>query len=109
MKQDSEVKLYMQARKAGKSQKLAAAKAGMSERTGRKYERMGKLPSQLKQPRTWLTRQNPFEQDWEWVIAQLERDPALQATTLLARLMEQHPGRYRPSQIGTLSRISWRT
>src|SRR5690348_13247959 len=46
MKQDSEVKLYMQARKAGKSQKLAAAKAGMSERTGRKYEQLGKLPSQ---------------------------------------------------------------
>jgi hypothetical protein len=60
MKKDSEVKLYMQARKAGKTQKLAAAKAGMSERTGRKYEQMGKLPSQLKQPRTWLTRKNPI-------------------------------------------------
>jgi hypothetical protein len=110
MKQDSEVKLYMQARKAGKTQKLAAAKAGMSERTGRKYEQMGKLPSQLKQPRTWLTRQNPFEQDWDWVTAQLERDPALQATTLLALLIEQHPGRYRPTQIVTLRRhiAKWR-
>lgn len=61
MKQESEIKLSMQARKAGKTQKLAAAKAGMSERTGRKYERRSKLPSQLKQPRTWLTRKNPFE------------------------------------------------
>ena len=76
MKKDSEVKLYMQARKTGKSQKLASAAAGMSERTGRKYERMGTLPSQLKQPRTWLTRKNPFEQDWEWVVAQLERTRA---------------------------------
>jgi hypothetical protein len=110
MKKDSEVKLYMQARKVGKSQKLAAAKAGMSERTGRKYERLGKLPSQLKQPRTWLTRKNPFEQDWDWIVAQLERDPALQATTLLALLIEQYPGRYRPTQIVTLRRhiAKWR-
>jgi hypothetical protein len=50
MKKDSEVKLYIQVRKAGKTQKLAAAKAGMSERAGRKYEQLGKLPSQLKQP-----------------------------------------------------------
>jgi hypothetical protein len=110
MKKDSEVKLYMQARKTGKSQKLAAAAAGMSERTGRKYERMGTLPSQLKQPRTWLTRKNPFEQDWDWVVAQLEHDPALQATTLLALLIEQHPDRYRPTQIVTLRRhiARWR-
>lgn len=110
MKQDSEGKLYMQARKAGTSQKLAAAQAGMSERTGRTYERMGTQPSQLKQPRTWLTRKNPFEQDWEWVVAQLERDPALQATTLLALLIEEHPGRYRPTQIVTLRRhiARWR-
>lgn len=110
MKKDSEVKRYMQARKAGKTQKLAAAQAGMSERTGRKYERLGTLPSQLKQPRTWLTRKNPFEQDWDWVTAQLERDPALQATTLLALLIEQHPGRYRPTQIVTLRRhiAKWR-
>jgi hypothetical protein len=110
MKKDSEVKLYMQARKTGKSQKLAAAAAGMSERTGRKYERKGTLPSQLKQPRTWLTRKNPFEQDWDWVVAQLEHDPALQATTLLALLIEQHPDRYRPTQIVTLRRhiARWR-
>src|SRR5947207_15599492 len=110
MKKDSEVKLYMQARKTGKSQKLAAAAAEMSERTGRKYERMGTLPSQLKQPRTWLTRKNPFEQDWDWVVSQLERDPALQATTLLALLIEQHPDRYRPTQIVTLRRhiAKWR-
>ena len=110
MKKNSEVKLYMQARKAGKTQKLAAAQVGMSERTGRKYEQLGKLPSQLKQPRTWLTRPNPFEQDWDWVVAQLERDPALQATTLLALLIEQHPGRYRLTQIVTLRRhiARWR-
>lgn len=76
MKQDTEVKLYMQERRKGTAQRIAAARAGMSERTARKYEKAGQLPSQLKRPHTWATRQNPFEQDWEWVVEQLKRDPA---------------------------------
>jgi len=44
------------------------------------------------------------------VVAQLERDPALQAATLFALLCEKHPGRYRPTQDRTLRRHSarWR-
>ena len=87
MKNDHAVKLYMSERRKGNSQRVAAARAGMSERTARKYERAGKLPSELKRPHTWQTRTNPFEQDWPWVVEQLERDPALQASTLFARLV----------------------
>jgi hypothetical protein len=83
MKNDFEVKLYMSERSKGKTQRQAAARAGMSERTARKYERAGKLPSELKRPHDWQTRKNPFEEDWPWVVEQLERDPALQASTLL--------------------------
>src|SRR5215831_5105299 len=110
MKKDTEVKLYRQVRRTGLSQRRAAAKAGLSERTARKYERAGKLPSQLKQPRTWRTRANPFEEDWPWVIEQLERDPALQGTTLFALVCARHPGRYRPTQMRTLQRqiATWR-
>src|SRR6266581_3074080 len=110
MKNDSEVKLYMFERSKGKSQRLAAARAGMSERTARKYERAGKLPSELKRPHDWKTRTDPFEQDWPWVVEQLERDPALQASTLFALLCEKHPGRYRPTQDRTLRRhiARWR-
>ena len=110
MKKDTEVKLYMQVRRTGLSQRRAAAKAGMSERTARKYERAGKLPSQMKQPRTWRTRANPFEEDWPWVVEHLERDPALQGTTLFALVCERHPGRYRPTQMRTLQRqiATWR-
>lgn len=50
MKKDTEVKVYMQERRKGQSQRVAAARAGMSERTARKYERAGKFPSQLKMP-----------------------------------------------------------
>jgi hypothetical protein len=100
----------MSQRQKGISQKVAAARAGMSERTARKYEQAGKLPSELKRPHDWQTRPNPFEEDWPWVVEQLERDPALQSTTLFALLCEKHPGRYRPSQDRTLRRhiARWR-
>jgi hypothetical protein len=110
MKNDFEVKLYMSLRHKGLPQKQAAARAGMSERTARKYEQAGALPSVLKRPHDWQTRANPFEEDWPWVVEQLERDPALQATTLFALLCEKHPDRYRPTQDRTLRRhiARWR-
>src|SRR5258708_25678581 len=104
MKKDAEVIRYMKERHKGTTKRVAAARAGMSERTARKYERAGKLPSQLKRPRTWRTRVNPFEEDWAWVVEQLERDPAIQSTTLFALLCERHPERYRPTQDRTLRR-----
>src|SRR5919205_3479823 len=103
MKTDHEVRRMMNERKKGKTQEQAAARAGMSVRTARKYERLAQLPSQLKQPRG-RTRPNPFELDWPWVQAQLERDPALQVKTLFDELCLLHPGRYQPSQLRTLQR-----
>jgi hypothetical protein len=91
----------MQERKKGMEQRVAAARAGMSERTARKYEHTGKLPSQLKRTHDWNTRQNPFEEDWPWVVSQLERDAALQGATLFALLCERHPGQYQSTQVRT--------
>jgi transcriptional regulator with XRE-family HTH domain len=84
MKTDGEIKLLREERRKGASQKLAAARTGMSERTARKYEHAGKLPSQMKEPRAHRTRENPFSLDWPWVEEQLKRGPALQAKTLFA-------------------------
>ncbi len=86
------------------TQRVAAARAGIGERTARKYEQAAALPSQLKGPHDWKTRIDPFEEDWPWVVSQLERDPALQGSTLFALLCERHPGRYRPTQVRTLQR-----
>lgn len=110
MKKDGEIKLLRKERAKGVSQKVAAARTGMSERTVRKYERAGKLPSQLKQPRVYRTRENPFAQDWSWVETQLHRDPALQSKTLFALLCEAFPGRYQEGQLRTLQRQvqAWR-
>ena len=64
MKKDTEIRLYLQERKKGMTQRVAAARAGIAERTARRYERAGALPSQLKRPHGWKTRLDPFEQDW---------------------------------------------
>jgi hypothetical protein len=100
----------MRIRSKGTSQEKAAAAAGMSASTARRYERAGKLPSELKTPHDWSSRPNPFAEDWPWVVEQLERDRALQATTLFRLLCEVHPGRYLPSQLRTLQRhiAAWR-
>ena len=110
MKKDGEIKLLLNERAKGTTQKLAAARTGMSERTARKYERAGKLPSQMKKPRAHRTRENPFAADWPWVAAQIEEDPALQVKTLFALLCEAFPGRYQEGQLRTLQRHvqAWR-
>jgi hypothetical protein len=110
MKSDAEVVLMKRERAKGRTQEQAAARAGMGVVTARKYEHLGKLPSQLNAPRDYRTRPNPFEEDWVWVAAEIQRDPALQATTLFALLAEQHPGRYQAGQLRTLQRqiVVWK-
>jgi len=104
MKSDAEVRLMKRERSKGKTQEQAAARAGMSVRTLRSYERGGKLPSEAKEPRDYRTRANPFATDWPWITAELERDAALQATTLFALLARQDPTRYAHGQLRTLQR-----
>ncbi len=111
MKTDAHVQKYMTERAKGVGQEVAALRADMSVKTGRKYERLQQLPSAMKARRTWRSREDPFAEDWPWVVEQLERDAALQATTLFALLCSQHPERYHPTQLRTLQRhiATWRT
>ncbi len=110
MKTDAEVRRMIKERATGKTQEQVAARTDMSVRTLRRYEHAGTLPSQLKRPRTYQTRPNPFADAWPWVADQLARDPALQATTLFALLCDRHPGRYQALQLRTLQRhiAAWR-
>ena len=90
----------------GKTQETAAAKAGMSVRSARKWQ-SGPLPSETKRERTWRTRPDPFDGVWEEEIEPLLRgDPKgkLKATTIIEWLEEQHPGRFSASQLRTLQR-----
>jgi hypothetical protein len=88
----------------------AAAKAGMDEKTARKYRNSGKLPSECRQPHDWRTRKDPFEEAWEWVRGHLELEPGLEAKTLFAALQRESPGRYADGQLRTLQRRikTWR-
>ena len=69
----------------GKTQETAAAKAGMSVRSARKWQ-SGPLPSQAKPEHRWRTRPDPFDGVWEDEIEPLLRnDPTgqLKATTII--------------------------
>jgi transposase len=90
----------------GKSQESAAAAAGMSVRTARKWESAGALPSATKTPRGWRTRSDPFDGVWD----EEDEDRILQATTLIELLEGRYPGRFGPGQVRTLQRRmrNWR-
>jgi hypothetical protein len=83
---------------------VAAMKADMDPKTARKYVTMGKLPSEMKTPRDWRTRPDPFEEHWAEVTAMLRDAPGLEAKTVFEVLSEKYPGRYEPGQLRTLQR-----
>jgi len=82
----------------------AAMKADMDRKTARKYVAAGKLPSELKQPRDWRTRPDPFEAHWPDIEARLRETPEFEAKTLFDLLQQQYPGRYEDGQLRTLQR-----
>jgi len=83
---------------------IAAIKAAMDEKTARKYSKLGKLPSELEQPHTWRTRQDPFEDSWDGIKSILEINPGLEAKTIFEDLQRRTPGRFADGQLRTLQR-----
>jgi len=57
---DTQVRRLMKLMQTQKSLALAAAKAGMDEKTARKYRNLGRLPSEVRAAHTWRTRDDPF-------------------------------------------------
>ncbi len=82
----------------------AAMKADMDRKTARRYLTAAKLPTEMKQPRTWRTRPDPFAEDWPWVTEMLATTPGLQALTVLELLTLKRPGRYDETHLRTLQR-----
>lgn len=82
----------------------AAMKAGMDRKTARRYRDAGKLPSELRQPRWWKTRTDPFAEDWPAVAQMLAGTPGLEAQTVLELLKEKQPERYHDGHLRTLQR-----
>ncbi len=108
---DAQVRIIMRERRKGRTQEQAAASANLSSRkTVAKYERLGKLPSELRQTRHYRTRQDAFAEDWPTVENMLKDAPSLEAKAVFEWLCEQHPGRYKPGQLRTFQRhvAMWR-
>jgi hypothetical protein len=90
----------------GKTQESAAAAAGISERSARRWKK-GSYPSQRKKPHTWRTREDPFVEVFDAEIVPLleaDRRGVLEATTILAELQRRHPGEFIYGQLRTLQR-----
>jgi hypothetical protein len=107
---DRQYRRLMKLMNQEKTLAAAAAKAGMDEKTARKYREVGQLPSELAKPHTWRTRRDPFEEVWPSVVPFLENNDGLQAKTLFEWLQREHPGQFQDGQLRTLQRRikTWR-
>jgi len=101
---DQQVRKLMTLNQTEQTFSTAAAKAGMSENTARKYRDSGTLPSQTTIARTWRTRPDPFEAVWDQIQAQLVNNPGLEAKTLFEWLQRENPGQYQDGQLRSLQR-----
>jgi hypothetical protein len=102
---DQQYRYYMSLRNSGHNQIQSSAKAKFSERTGRRMERQGLLPSQ-RQKKIWKTRKDPFAAVWESVLVPLLKvNPSLNSVTLLEYLQEHYtPEVYPDCLLRTLQR-----
>jgi hypothetical protein len=104
MMTDQQVKRLWRALSSGKTLARSADKAGMDEKTARKYRLLGRLPSEVAPQRTWRTRSDCFTEVWPEVFDQLQAAPGLEAKTLFVWLQGKHPGRFDNSQLRSFQR-----
>src|SRR5712691_4351596 len=83
---------------------VAAAKAGMDEKTARKWRRLGHLPSEPREGRQYRTRLDPFAGVWGEIEQLLERDASVEAKTIFDYLCRQDPEQFQEMQLRTLQR-----
>ena len=101
---DAQVRRLMKLNQSEDTLSLAAAKAGMDEKTARKYRQAGRLPSQLRVEHTWRTRPDAFEEVWSMLEGMLGINSGLEAKTLFEHLQREHPGRFQDGELRTLQR-----
>ncbi len=93
----------MKHRTSGLTQEAAAAKTGISIRSGRRIEKGQHGPRE--EPRVWRTRADPLAEVWTSELEPLlAREPSLTGLTLLEYLDDNYPGRFSDSVLRTLQR-----
>jgi hypothetical protein len=101
---DQQVRRLRKLMHTEKGKAAAADKACMDEKTARKYMRLDRLPSEVKEEHTWRTREDPFAEVWEEVRKKLVINSGLEAKTLFEYLQRRYPGRFADGQLRTLQR-----
>ena len=98
-----QIRLFMRSEQEGKKIKVAAARAGFSERSAYRVQDSERKLNPEK--RSWKTRIDPFEDVWEKdLVPLLEAEPKLEARTLLEELQNRYEGKYPDKQLRTLQR-----
>jgi len=93
----------MQNRQQGHSQKISAAKSGISVRSARRIDHQPN-PA-LPKPRQWRTRKDPLEAVWQSeLLPMLQAEPGLTGLTLMEYLEERYPDVYSSKLLRTLQR-----
>lgn len=107
---DRQMRKLVKLLQTGEPLSRAALKAGMDEKTARKYRQTGKLPSEVSAAHSWRTRPDPFVEVWDEVRELLGTNPGLQANTVFAELQRRQPGEWADGQLRTLQRKikAWR-
>ncbi len=101
---DAQVRKLMEELKKHGKLGLAAARVGLDRKTAAKYRDAGKLPSEMKAPRDWRTREDPFEEVWPVIKSKLVDAPELEAKTLFEWLQTERPSQFDEGQLRTLQR-----
>ena len=81
---------------------VSSAKAGMTEKTGRKYRALGGIAQ--RPPRSYRTRKDPFEAVWPEVEKLLKESPGLEAQTIFEVLRQRKDLVFSEGQLRTLQR-----
>lgn len=108
---DQQYRLYMNTRKLGQTQVISAAKAGISERSGRTLEKQGHLPSQRQNKRGRKAGLHMFSSIWESdVVPLLQKAPPLTAVVIFEQLQDLYPERYEAKSLRAFQRLvrHWR-
>jgi hypothetical protein len=110
MVKDQQVRRLFKLIQTEKNFGIAAMKAGMDEKTARKYHKLGKLPSEVQQDHTWRTRKDPFEDTWDEIKIMLEINSGLEAKSIFEYIQRRFPGPFEDGQLRTLQRRikTWR-
>ncbi|MFZ2653455.1 MAG: hypothetical protein WAX69_00935 [Victivallales bacterium] len=83
---------------------MSSMKAGIDRKTGSKYLRRGRSPSERRKPHLWRTRKDPFADVAEEIEEMLGNADNLEPLTVFMHLQGKYPGKFRDGQLRTLER-----